>query len=155
MKMFPEGVTLMQVCRIAMRGWMLACVAWCGMGLNASAQTAPERARLDQVDRVERVWALTDQSELMSFRPAQPDQILSRRPVTGLAAGDALVGMDFRVSRGVLYALSRAGRLYTLATDSATLSLVGEFEPKSVAALGRKHPATTDRGCVKTPPSLA
>ncbi len=25
-----------------------------------------------------------------------------------------------------------------------TLSLVGEFEPKSVAALGRKHPATTD-----------
>ena len=55
----------------------------------------------------------------------QPRRILDKKPVTGLAAGDRLIGIDFRVARGVLYALSASGRLYTLDTASGALKPVG------------------------------
>ena len=113
----------MQVSRIAMRCRALVWAALCWVCLGVAAQTLPAVAKAD------RVWALTEQMELIEFASDHPSQVLSRRPVTGLAAGDALVGMDFRVARGVLYALSRAGRLYTLATDSGALSLVGDAGP--------------------------
>ena len=60
----------------------------------------------------ETLVAVTASLELITFHAAQPDRILERRPVTGLAPGERLVGIDFRVAKGVLYALSQAGRLY-------------------------------------------
>ena len=59
----------------------------------------------------ETLVAVTASHELITFHAAQPDRILERRPVTGLAPGERLVGIDFRVAKGVLYALSQAGRL--------------------------------------------
>ena len=63
--------------------------------------------------RTEVVLAVTASMELLTFNAGQPAHILQRTPITGLPAGDALVGIDYRVARGVLYALSQAGRLYT------------------------------------------
>ena len=79
--------------------------------------------------RAETVYAVTDAAELIRFNAGQPQQLQARLPLQGLAAGDRLVGIDFRVSRGVLYALSAGGRLYTLDTATARLSPVGSAPP--------------------------
>ena len=75
--------------------------------------------------RKERIVAVTASMELIQFNAGQPQRVLSRRPVTGLAPGERLVGIDYRVARGVLYALSDSGRLYTLDTAMAALRPVG------------------------------
>lgn len=79
--------------------------------------------------RAETIYAVTDAAELIRFNAGQPQQLQARLPLQGLAAGDRLVGIDFRVSRGVLYALSASGRLYTLDTATARLSPVGNAPP--------------------------
>lgn len=75
--------------------------------------------------RRELVVAVTASHELITFSAGEPGRILERRPVTGLAAGDRLVGIDFRVARGVLYTLAQSGRLYTLDIPSGALRPVG------------------------------
>lgn len=75
--------------------------------------------------RKETVVAVTDAAELIRFNAGQPQRLLERRPLTGLAAGETLVGIDFRVARGVLYALSTRGRLFTLDTATGALRPVG------------------------------
>lgn len=73
----------------------------------------------------ENLVAITTSHELITFQAAQPGRVLERRPVTGLAPGERLVGIDFRVAKGVLYALSQTGRLYTLDIPSGALRPVG------------------------------
>lgn len=73
----------------------------------------------------ETVYGLTDQHELLRFNAGQPRRILDRKPLQGLAAGDAVVGIDYRVARGVLYALTRSGALYTVDTATGRLTRVG------------------------------
>jgi hypothetical protein len=75
--------------------------------------------------RKEILFAVTATMDLIQVNAGQPQRVLSRRPVTGLPAGEQLVGIDYRVARGVLYALSRSGRLYTLDTGSGALKPVG------------------------------
>jgi hypothetical protein len=75
--------------------------------------------------RKETVFAVTDAAELIRFNAGQPQRVLARQPLQGLPAGDTLVGIDYRVARGVLYALSASGRLYTIDTASAALKPVG------------------------------
>jgi hypothetical protein len=75
--------------------------------------------------RKETVLAATATGELIRFNAGQPSRVLSRAAVSGLDSGDRLVGIDFRVARGVLYALSARGRLYTLDTASGQLTAVG------------------------------
>lgn len=84
--------------------------------------------------RPETVVAVTEAHELVRFNAGQPRRILSRLPLSGLAAGDALVGIDYRVARGVLYALSAGGRLYTLDTASGRLHPVGSGAPVALGA---------------------
>eukprot|EP01034_Spumella_vulgaris_P033613 gene33613-41474_t len=87
----------------------MAAAALVGAAL-AGCATAPA----PESSQRELVVAITASHELITFHAGQPDRILERRPVTGLPTGERLVGIDFRVARGVLYALSQAGRLYTL-----------------------------------------
>lgn len=86
--------------------------------------------------RKETIYAVTAGSvELVKFNAGQPRRILERRPVTGLAAGDRLVGIDYRVARGILYALSARGILYTLNTRTGALTQVGSA-PAALALAG-------------------
>lgn len=71
------------------------------------------------------VWGLTADQALIRFSADAPQRVELRRPLRGLAAGEKLVGIDFRVARGVLYGLSNQGRLYTLNTETAELTPVG------------------------------
>jgi Domain of unknown function (DUF4394) len=75
--------------------------------------------------RKENAYAATAAGELIRFNAGQPSRVLSRVAISGLDGGDRLVGIDFRISRGVLFALSARGRLYTLDTASGKLTAVG------------------------------
>ena len=85
--------------------------------------------------RPETVVAVTDAAELIRFNAGQPQRVLHRKVLKGLDAGDRLVGIDYRVARGVLFALSASGKLYTLDADTAQLTQVGTGP--SLALTGR------------------
>src|SRR5438132_1635374 len=59
-------------------------------------------------------YAVTDNNILFRFDTAKPVQVQSAVAVTGLAAGDALLGIDFRPATGQLYALAKSNRVYVL-----------------------------------------
>lgn len=73
----------------------------------------------------EQMVAVTAQHELIVFHAGEPRRLRERRPLTGLAPGDLIVGIDYRVAKGVLYALSQSGRLYTLDVATGALQPVG------------------------------
>ena len=85
--------------------------------------------------RPQTVVAVTADGALITFNAGTPRQIDARLPVTGLAAGERLVGIDYRVARGVLYGLGSTGRLYTLDAASGVASPVGSAAPASPVAL--------------------
>ncbi len=122
---------------LARRGRYVLPVAALGLGACGSVSLAPYGAADEPVGVAakELVWAVTAEHELIKFNAGQPQRVLERRPVTGLVAGDTLVGIDYRVARGVLYALSAGGRLYTLNTATGALSPVGAA-PAAVALTG-------------------
>lgn len=97
--------------------------------------------------RKQTVWAVTERAELIRFNAGQPARVLDRKPVTGLDAGDRLVGIDYRVARGVLFALSAAGKLYTLDTTSGRLAAVGAGVPLALGtqAVGFDFNPAADR----------
>jgi hypothetical protein len=103
------------------RPWLVPVVACLLALLTACAGRVETQGPL----RKENVFAVTSAMELIQFNAGQPQRLLSRTAVTGLAAGDRLLGIDFRVARGVLYALAASGRLYTLDTATGTLKQVG------------------------------
>lgn len=75
--------------------------------------------------RKETIFAVTKNLKLIKFNAGQPQRVLETHDVTGLSAGESLLGIDYRVARGVLYALSSGGRLYTLDTATGALKPVG------------------------------
>ena len=94
--------------------------------LIASCATAPEAMG---PLRAETVVAVTDAARLIRFNAGQPQRILHSKPLQGLAPGNRLIGIDYRVARGVLYAVSASGHVYTLDADSAQLTRVGSGAP--------------------------
>lgn len=108
---------------------------WAALAVLAALSACTSVPESQRAPAKELVWAVTAEHELIKFNAGQPQQVLERRPVTGLAAGDALVGIDYRVARGVLYALSAGGRLYTLNTANGALTPVGSA-PEAVPLTG-------------------
>lgn len=84
--------------------------------------------------RREQLLVLTQAHELIRINAGHPSQVLARMPLLGLPADDEIVGIDFRVARGVLYALSRRGQLFTLDPASARLAPVGGGAPLALPA---------------------
>ena len=73
----------------------------------------------------EHLWVLTADHQLVRVNAGQPTRVLERRPIAGLPPGEALVGIDYRIARGVLYTLTTSGRLYTVNTATGELTAVG------------------------------
>ncbi|MEG1051904.1 MAG: DUF4394 domain-containing protein [Janthinobacterium sp.] len=69
------------------------------------------------------VFVLTASNKLLSFDRATPGTIRSTATITGLQAGENLLGIDFRPADGQLYGIGSTGRLYTLngGTGAATV----------------------------------
>jgi len=86
------------------------------LGSNEPASTAAP----------ESIYAVTADHQLLNLKAGQPQHILGRKPLTGLASGEQLLGIDYRVARGQLYALASSGQLYKLDTKSGALTPVGK-----------------------------
>ena len=69
------------------------------------------------------VFVLTTGNRLVSYNIAAPVTARTNVAVTGLQAGENLLGIDFRPADGQLYGVGSTGRLYTLngTTGAATL----------------------------------
>ena len=83
--------------------------------------------------RAETVFAVTDSGALIRFNAGTPQQVSSRQPITGLAPGETLLGIDFRVARGELYGLTSAGRLVLIDTATAQARAVGNAPPAALS----------------------
>jgi len=70
------------------------------------------------------VVGLSTRNQLVTFDSATPQMLMSARFVSGMAANEALVGIDYRPATGQLYGLGSFGRLYTLNAMTGAASLV-------------------------------
>jgi hypothetical protein len=73
-------------------------------------------------DRVGDTLALTSSGRLVSFDRASPAVLRHAAVPSGLAGGEAIVGMDFRPRDAKLYAITNLGELYTVELASGALS---------------------------------
>ncbi|MBI2382780.1 MAG: DUF4394 domain-containing protein [Gammaproteobacteria bacterium] len=90
---------------------------------------APAASGLSQGD----TFVLLEGNQLASLNRSAPSTVLNRFPITGLAAGDQVIGIDFRPKDQKLYAVAKngvAGRIYLIDTitglSSATVSLIND-----------------------------
>lgn len=71
------------------------------------------------------VFAVDESNALVVFGAMRPDQAESRGTITGLQAGEAVVGIDFRPVDGRLYAIGSSNRVYVVDTVTAAATAVG------------------------------
>jgi hypothetical protein len=68
---------------------------------------------------------LTTTGNLVTFDSATPATIASNVAITGLQAGENLLGIDRRPANGLLYGLGSTSRLYTINTTTGAATQVG------------------------------
>ena len=90
--------------------------------LAACTTMTPES---EGMERAEKAVAVTASNKLLKFNAGRPGRILASMNVTGLQAGETLLGIDYRVAKDQLYALGSSGRLYTLNEETAAATVVG------------------------------
>lgn len=98
--------------------------------------------------RAEKIILLSNANGLVTVDSAAPGTVLSFVGVTGLPAGETLVGIDVRPANGSLVAVSSASRLYNVnaATGAATASGPAAFVPALQGTLfGFNFNPTVDR----------
>jgi len=70
------------------------------------------------------VYATTARNDLVRF-DRDSLKIRSQRPITGLAAGEKVLGIDVRAANGQLYALGSTNQIYTVNPGTAAATAVG------------------------------
>ncbi len=73
----------------------------------------------------ETLYVVNDANRLIAINGGRPEQPLSDRPLAGLAPAERVLGIDYRVARGQLFALGSSGTLYRIDTATASASVVG------------------------------
>lgn len=99
------------------------------------------------------VYAVDDANTLVRFGSGRPDQVTRRGTITGLQAGETVVGIDFRAVDGRLYAVGSSSRIYTVdsVTAVATPVAAAAFTPAlSGTAFGVDFNPVPDRVRVHT-----
>ena len=71
------------------------------------------------------IFGITRTNTLIRFNAGRPGQIDSSQAISGLAAGERLLGIDFRPANGRLYAAGSSGRLFILDTATGAATAVG------------------------------
>jgi hypothetical protein len=91
------------------------------------------------------VYATTKDNELV--RLDRGLKVRARTPITGLAAGEKVLGIDFRPANGQLYAVGSTNRVYVVnvATGAATAVGTGPFTPALNGVAGVDFNPTVDR----------
>ena len=75
--------------------------------------------------RKEMVYAVTATNKLVSFNAGRPGKLLSQLELSGLQAKETVLGIDYRVAKGWLYAIGSSGRLYRVETATGALQMIG------------------------------
>ncbi|MDI5886431.1 MULTISPECIES: DUF4394 domain-containing protein [Flavobacterium] len=90
-------------------------------------------------------YATTTGNMLVRFNPTSGNN--NSVALTGLAASESIVGLDFRPANGALYAISNQSRLFSVNTASGALALVGStlIPGLSGTAFGFDFNPTVDR----------
>lgn len=104
----------------------------------STAPPAPTAPAYEGPPRQETVWAVTAGHELLRVRAGQPGVVQLRLKLSGLAPGERVLGMDYRVARGVLHALGSSGRIYTVHTGTGVLTPLGTA-PFALPLQGQAH----------------
>ena len=79
--------------------------------------------------------ALTSDNRLLGFNPRAPNTLTSNTAVTGLGAGELLVGIDVRPRDGLLWGLTNTARLVTIdSSGAATLRATLAPDPTDTTA---------------------
>src|SRR3954471_838947 len=60
------------------------------------------------------IFGVDSANNLVRFDSATPGTIISTAPIVGLAAGESVLGIDFRPQDGKLFALGSTSRLYSI-----------------------------------------
>jgi hypothetical protein len=108
-------------------------VAASAIALLIAACASTDPAETVGPPRKEVLWAVTDAGELIRFNAGQPQRVLERKALAGLPAGESLVGIDYRVAKGVLYGVTTGGRLVTIDTAAGRASTVGSASPAALS----------------------
>ena len=82
------------------------------------------------------VWAIDDQHKLINVNPKQPSNVKKSVQVTGLVGDDKIIGIDFRVAYGDMYALANTGRIYLINFNNGEATLVPGSSPVDYMAMG-------------------
>lgn len=100
-------------------------IALGGVGLAAANTNHPSTPETSQT-----VFALTTDHQLVSFNHLRPNVIMSQVAVSGVGAGEHLLGIDFRPANGKMYAVSSASQLYVIDHRTGVAAKVGmPFSP--------------------------
>jgi Domain of unknown function (DUF4394) len=70
------------------------------------------------------IYAVTASGQLINFNWVTPSSINRTVNITGLEAGELVVGIDFRPRTGQLYGVTNQSRVYTINTLNGMVSLV-------------------------------
>ena len=73
----------------------------------------------------EDIFAVTTGNTLLRFDSNSPGTVISSNPITGLQAGENILGIDFRPANGLLYGLGSTSRLYRINTVNGAATQVG------------------------------
>lgn len=127
-------------CRAVVAAVAVLGLGACAQAVKPSPAPAPSAAVPKSVlPAVEALWAVTATGDLMRFKADRPEFIEFRQALSGLPAGDMLIGIDYRVAKGVMFAVARSGRVFTVNTATASLSPVGQPpQPLAVALRGAR-----------------
>ncbi|MBC7781331.1 MAG: DUF4394 domain-containing protein [Proteobacteria bacterium] len=71
------------------------------------------------------IFGLTGPNNLFTFDSATPGTISAPMAISNLAAGETIVGIDFRPANGGLFGLSSASRIYSINQSTAAATQVG------------------------------
>ena len=86
--------------------------------------------------RKEFAVAITASNQLIRFNAGQPSRILSKTALSGLQPGESVLGIDFRIAKGQLFALGSTGRLYRVDAMTGAATPVGA--PLGIALVGEE-----------------
>lgn len=106
----------------------------CPKRVSRAAVVVSVAAALPSFARAETIHAARDGNEIARFDSATPATVVVTT-VTGLSAGESLVGIDFRPANGALYGITDQGRIYTIApaTGAATLASTSSTLPSGAS----------------------
>src|SRR5688572_9700473 len=90
------------------------------------------------------LFATNSAGNLLRFDSATPGTIDASVPISGLQAGESLLGIDFRPASGVLYGLGSTNRLYTIDAGGAATQVGGPYALNS-GSFGFDFNPTVDR----------